>query len=431
MACRHTGESGIVLVLQKKNYNNMGILNTLALLVSLTALFSYLNVRYLRLPTTLATLLIALLLSLGLLLLAKLGWPVLQLEAQDFLRSVTFHQDLVHGLLGFLLFAGALHINLSDLSKHRAVIMLLAMVGVLISTLMVAGFSYWILNSLGLRIAFLYCLLFGALISATDPLAVLSILKGTGINKLLQDKVAGESLFGGAVGVVVFLVLLSLLKGGVSATPAGIAALLLQKAAGGALLGLLGGFSLCWLLRTVNHYQVEVLLTVALVMGGYALATLLQTSGLITVVVAGLVLGSQGRGLALPATSREHLVQFWGLLGEVLMVLLLVLIGLEMGALNLRVEYALAALAIIPMVLLARFGGIAIPLAALRRYRRFGPNVVEVLTWGGLRGGVAIALALSLPLGVERDVLLAVTYAVVVSSILVQGLTLKYVVAGN
>jgi len=409
----------------------MGILNTIALLLTLAALFSYLNERFLRLPTTIGIMLISLLLSVSLLLIGKLGWPSLQVEAQQFLRGIDFHQTLMHGMLSFLLFAGALHINLNDLAKQKGVIITLATFGILLSTVIVGSLSYWLLNSLGLNISFLYCLLFGALISPTDPIAVLSILKRAGVSKTLEVKVVGESLFNDGVGVVVFLLLLGLATGDSSATPTGIGLLFIQEAVGGILFGMLCGLAVYWLLKSVNQYQVEVLLTLALVMGGYALATAIHVSGPIAVVVAGLFIGNQGRVFAMSDETRGHLDQFWELIDEILNAVLFVLIGLEVLVLSLEMEYLLAALGIIPMVLLARYTSVALPLSVLKKFRRFSPNAVEVLTWGGLRGGISVALALSLPMGSERDVILTITYAVVISSILVQGLTMKHVVSGN
>ena len=409
----------------------MGILNTIALLLTLAALFSYLNERFLRLPTTIGIMLISLFLSVSLLLIGKLGWPSLQVEAQHFLRGIDFHQTLMHGMLSFLLFAGALHINLNDLAKQKGVIITLATFGILLSTVIVGSLSYWLLNSLGLNISFLYCLLFGALISPTDPIAVLSILKRAGVSKTLEVKVAGESLFNDGVGVVVFLVLLGLVTGDSSATPAGIGLLFIQEAVGGILFGMLCGLAVYWLLKSVNQYQVEVLLTLALVMGGYALATAIHVSGPIAVVVAGLFIGNQGRVFAMSDETRGHLDKFWELIDEILNAVLFVLIGLEVLVLSLEMEYLLAALGIIPMVLLARYTSVSLPLSVLKKFRRFSPNAVEVLTWGGLRGGISVALALSLPMGSERDVILTITYAVVISSIVVQGLTMKHVVSGN
>jgi CPA1 family monovalent cation:H+ antiporter len=409
----------------------MGILNTIALLLTLAALFSYLNERFLRLPTTIGIMLISLLLSIGLLLIGKWGWPALHQQAEHFLRGIDFHRALMHGMLSFLLFAGALHINLAELARQKSAVIALASFGILISTFLIGGLSYWLLNALGLNISFLYCLLFGALISPTDPIAVLAILKSSGVNKSLEVKVAGESLFNDGVGVVVFLVLLGLATGESSATPGGILLLFLQEAIGGVLFGLISGLVVYWLLKSVNQYQVEVLLTVALVMGGYALATAIHVSGPIAVVVAGLFIGNQGRVFAMSDKTRAHLDQFWELVDEILNATLFVLIGLEVLVLSLHKEYLLAAMGVIPMVLLARYVSVSIPISILKNFRRFSPNATEVLTWGGLRGGISVALALSLPMGAERDLILTITYAVVISSILIQGLTIKRVVSGG
>ena len=409
----------------------MGVLDTIALLLTLAALFSYLNERFLHLPTTIGIMLISLVLSFAMLVAGKLGLPVLQVEARHFLQGIDFHHALMQGMLSFLLFAGALHVNLNDLAKQKGIVIVLATIGVLVSTLIVGSLSYWLLNALGLKISFLYCLLFGALISPTDPIAVLAIMKNIGVKKSLQVTVAGESLFNDGVGVVLFLVLLKLASGGAATTPSGIALLFIQEVAGGLVFGMLSGLAVCWLLKTVNQYQVEILLTLALVMGGYALAMSLHVSAPIAVVVAGLVIGNHGRVFAMSDETRVHLDQFWELVDEVLNAVLFLLIGIEVLVLSLRQEYLLAALGIIPMVLLARYISVSLPMMMMQKIRRSSPNVIEVLTWGGLRGGISVALALSLPEGPERDVILTVTYAVVISSILIQGLTIKQVVAGN
>ena len=407
----------------------MDILNTAALLITLAALFSYFNYRFLKIPTTIGIMLIALLLSLTLLLVQYLGWSDLEQRAEAIVRSIDFHETLMQGMLSFLLFAGALHVNLEDLAKQKWFILLLATFGVVFSTFMIGSLSWVILNGLGLQIAYIYCLLFGALISPTDPIAVMGILKTVGVAKSLEIKIAGESLFNDGVGVVVFLVLLGIATGTHIPTPASVGTLLLQEAVGGALFGLVIGLLAFYMLRSVNNYQVEVLITLAVVMGGYALASAWHISGPIAMVVSGLVIGNHGRLFAMSDKTREHLDTFWELLDEILNAVLFVLIGLEVLLLTFKAEFFLAAIVIIPLVLFARFLSVGIPVTLLRRFRSFSPRVVEIMTWGGLRGGISVALALSLPLGEEREVILAITYAVVVFSIVVQGLTIKPLVA--
>ncbi len=402
----------------------MEVLNTIAILLTLSAVFSYLNYRFIKLPTAIGIMLISLVLSLLLLVSGKLGFFDVSNKAGKLIASIDFHTALINGMLSFLLFAGALHINLNELSKQKWVILILATVGVISSTFMIGGISWVILNALELNVSFIYCLLFGALISPTDPIAVLGILKTVGVPKSLEIKISGESLFNDGVAVVVFLVLLGIATGAGEATVSSIGLLFLQEAIGGAVYGLIIGGLCFYMLRSVNNYQVEVLLTLALVMGGYAFATAIHVSGPIAMVVAGLLIGNQGRLLAMSDSTREHLDSFWELIDEILNAVLFLLIGLEVLILVYHTEYFLAALAIIPVVLLSRFISVGVPIEMMKKFREFSPGVTRLMTWGGLRGGISVALALSLPRGMEREVILAITYAIVIFSILVQGLTL-------
>lgn len=409
----------------------MDIFDTAAVLITLAALFSYVNYRFLRIPTTIGIMIISLVLSLGLLLLHALGWTELEQQAERLIGGIDFHETLMEGMLSFLLFAGALHVNLDDLRQQKWVVLSLATGGVVLSTFLVGGLAWLIFNGLGIEMPWLYCLLFGALISPTDPIAVMGILKTAGAAKSLEIKIAGESLFNDGIGVVVFLVILGLIQGSSEPTVQGIGLLLLQEAGGGIAFGLLIGLAAFFLLRSIDNYQVEVLLTLALVMGGYAAASAMHVSGPIAMVVAGLVIGNHGRVLAMSDTTREHLDDFWELMDEILNAVLFVLIGLEILLLSFRGEYLLAVFAVIPAVLLARYVSVGLPVLLMRRFRRFSPRVVEILTWGGLRGGISVALALSVPPSPERDAILTVTYAVVVFSIIVQGLTIGNLVRAS
>jgi CPA1 family monovalent cation:H+ antiporter len=400
----------------------MALLDIIALLLSLAAVFSYLNHRYVRLPTTIGLMLIALLASLAIIGLSQLGLAFPEVWASNILERIDFNETLLHGMLSFLLFAGALHVNLEDLAKQKWVIATLASVGVLSSTFIIGGLSWWLFALLGLDIAFIYCLLFGALISPTDPIAVLGILKTVGAPKSLETKITGESLFNDGVGVVIFLVLLGIAASG-EVSAGEVALLFVEEALGGALFGLLIGWIAYRMLASVDNYQVEILITLALVMGGYSLAGALHLSGPIAIVIAGLLIGNHGRVMAMSDHTREHLDTFWELVDEILNAVLFVLIGLEVLALHFQPNYLLAAIALIPMVLLARLISVGVPITLMRRLREFTPHAIKALTWGGLRGGISVALALSLPPGPERDAILAVTYVVVVFSILAQGLT--------
>jgi CPA1 family monovalent cation:H+ antiporter len=402
----------------------MDLFTILAVLITLTALFSYLNRRYIGLPITIGVMLIAMVLSILLTLLGPFGLR-LDESAQRLLGSIDFNKTLLHGMLSFLLFAGALHININDLAAWKWSIGSLAVVGTVISTFIVGTLTWWLLGWLGVELSYLYCLLFGALISPTDPIAVLGILKTAGVPKSLEIKITGESLFNDGVGVVLFLIILEMAAGGREMTAAHVAELFVQEAIGGIIFGMGIGYAAYRMLKSVDDYQVEVLITLALVSGGYALADRLHLSGPIAIVVAGLLIGNHGRHLAMSQRTREHLDLFWELVDGILNAVLFVLIGLEVLVLSFTTAYLAASLLMILVVLVARFVSVLIPVTALRPFRPFASGTVRIMTWGGLRGGISIALALSLPPGAERGVIVAITYVIVAFSILVQGLTIS------
>ena len=405
----------------------MRLFDIIAILISLSAIFSWLNFRFLKMPTVIGLMLIALLLSLFLLLPLPIG-DGLEDDARAMLDSIDFNETVMHGMLSFLLFAGALHVKFSDLASQKWVIGLLATFGVLCSTVLVGLGSYLLFWLLGLDIPLIYCLLFGALIAPTDPIAVLGILKSAGAPKSLETKITGESLFNDGVAVVTFLVLIEIALGGEQVTITSVLELFMHEAIGGLLFGLASGGLAYLLLRHVDNYQVEVLVTLALASGAYALAEHFQISAPITVVIAGLLIGNKGRKGAMSDNTRQHLDTFWELMDEGLNAILFVLIGLEVLVLTFNGQYLMAGLLAIPLVLVARAVSVGIPIAMMRRFRSSSPAVVTILTWGGLRGGISVALALSLPDGEIRDLVVTVTYIVVVFSILVQGLTLAPVI---
>ena len=405
----------------------MSVFQVIAVLLTLTALFSYLNYRFIRLPTTIGVMLIALIASLALIALQHFGFSIGPMAGRV-LQSVDFGQTLLQGMLSFLLFAGALHINLNDLAKQKWVITILAVVGVLISTFVFGTAIYFVLAWLSLKLSYVWCLLFGALISPTDPIAVLGILKSARVPKSLEIQIAGESLFNDGIGVVVFLVLYEIAVRGDQPSFTHISTVFLEEAVGGAVVGLLLGWITYRLLKAVDQYQVEVLLTLALVAGGYALASAMHTSGPIAIVCAGVLIGNHGRRFAMSDTTREHLDTFWELVDEILNALLFVLIGLEVLVLTFTRDLLFAGLLAIPAILFARWVSVGAPVLAMSRWQKFAPGTVTIMTWGGLRGGISVALALSLPVGSERELVLAMTYVLVVFSILVQGLTIKQVV---
>ena len=405
----------------------MKLFDILAILVTFSALFSYLNHRFLRFPRSVGLMLIAIVLSL---LVTMLGWLGLGIDeaTRSLVASIDFNRALMGGMLSFLLFAGALHVNLGDLAANKWTIGLLASVGVLASTLLVGTLSWWILHAVGPQIPLLYCLLFGALISPTDPVAVLSILKSSGTPRSLQAKISGESLFNDGVGVVFFSVLLEIAIQDSPVEVEDVLELMAREVLGGLLLGLATGYLAYRMLKSIDSYQVEVLVTLALVTGGYSLAMKLHTSGPLCVVVAGLMIGNRGRLLAMSETSREHLDNFWELVDEILNGVLFILIGLEVLILSFTTRYLFLALLIIPVVIGARFVTVGVPVTLMRFFRDFSPGAVRIITWGGLRGGISVALALSLPAGPERALILPVTYCVVVFSIVVQGLSIGWLV---
>ncbi len=409
----------------------MELLDLAALLLSLAAIFSYINFRFIKLPTTIGIMLIAMLISVCLVAFGFFGFEGVHNKATAVLESIDFNKALMHGMLSFLLFAGALHVNLEDLAKHKWIIMILSTFGVVVTTFMVGGISWIVFWSVGIKLPFIYCLLFGGVIAPTDPIAVIGILKKAGVPKSLETKITGESLFNDGIAVVVFLVIMEIATGGHDVTARHIMLLFLEEAVGGMLFGLAIGWSAYWMLKSVDNYQVEVLLTIALVMGGYAFAHAIHVSGPIAMVVAGILIGNKGRIMAMSEKTREHLDSFWELMDEILNAVLFLLIGLELLVLTINVKYLVAGIVMIPVVLLVRFISVGLPVTFMRRLMDFSPNAVKIMTWGGLRGGISVALALSIPSGPERETLLTVTYIIVVFSILVQGLTLERLVASK
>ncbi len=403
----------------------MELFDLLSLILVVAALTAWVNCRFLGLPTTIGVMVLALVASgLGVLVAP----PALREATRDLLERLDFARALLDVLLAFLLFAGALHVKIERLYRHKWIIGGLATVGILVSTFLVGGLIHLALPLLGLEASWIECLLFGALISPTDPIAVLAILKGAGAPKSLETKIAGESLFNDGIGVVVFLVVTGLAAGGIGdhgvLDGAGIATLFLREVIGSLVLGLVAGRICVELMRQVDQYQVEVMLTLALCAGLYSLALALHSSGPLAVVAAGLMIGNQGKRLAMSAVTIERLDLFWELVDEILNVVLFVFIGMEVLILPLGWSPVLAGLVAVPLVLVARFLAVGGAVSLLRSRRPFTPHTVKILTWGGLRGGISVALALSVPADLPaRDLIVTMTYVVVVFSIVVQGLT--------
>jgi CPA1 family monovalent cation:H+ antiporter len=405
------------------------MLEIVATCIVLTAMLAYLNYRLVGLPTPIGVMAAAMLASLALIALDSLGIAHgVRVYAERLLRSIDFSHVLMQGMLSLLLFAGALHVDLSELRTYRWQVGVLAVVATVLSTVLVGVGSWFVLSWVGVDVSLSYCLLFGALISPTDPIAVMGILKSAGAPRNLELVIAGESLFNDGVGVVIFSLLLELVSGSYAPTWTQGLHLLAQEAGGGLLFGFVLGYVTFRLLKSVDSYQVEVLLTLATVMGGYALADRLHVSGPLAMVVVGLIIGNGGRVLAMSDTTRRYMDMFWELIDEILNAVLFVLIGLEVLLVPFSPHTLLAAALALGVTLWARAVTVGLPVALLPRAFRLPKGSGWVLWWGGLRGGISVALALSLPAGPQRDLILALTYCIVAFSILGQGLTIGRIV---
>jgi CPA1 family monovalent cation:H+ antiporter len=406
-----------------------------ALLLGLSAAFGFLNHKFLKLPHTIGLVIIALVAS-GVIVAADLLFPQIGISAavNKTLIQINFDDTLLKGMLSFLLFAGAVHVDLDELAQRKWAIGLMASLGVIASTFMIGGAMWVILKMVGTPVSFIWALVFGSLITPTDPVAVLGLLKTIKIPPLLKAKIAGESLFNDGVGVVVFTIMLAFAMSGDSQSAHGamsvweIIKLFVLEAGGGIILGVVGGLIAFWVMREIDEHNIEVLITLALVMIIYAIGIRLHLSGPIAVVIAGLFIGNHGAKFAMSSNTRKHVFQFWELLDEILNSVLFLLVGLEVIVIGADLLHIPIALAAIPVALLARFISVAIPINLLSIREKFEPGSISILTWGGLRGGISVALALSLPDVPEKPGILAATYAVVVFSIIVQGLTMKRLV---
>ena len=406
----------------------MSIFTIGAILVGLSALFGYINHRLLHLPHTIGLVVIALAASLSV-----IGFDLVEpsfhigQSVTDLLRQIDFNETLMHGMLSFMLFAGALHADFSALKARGLAIGVMAGLGTMISTFVVGTLMWFLMGLLGVDLPFIWALVFGALISPTDPVAVLSLFKIVEVPDTLKAKMAGESLFNDGVGVVVFsvIVAIALAGGGGGMGAVEIAELFVTEAVGGAVLGFVAGYIGYRAMYRIDEASLEVLITLALVMVTYALALALHMSGPIAMVVAGLFIGNRGVKYAMSDKTRDDVLTFWTLIDEILNSVLFLLIGLEVLVVAESVYPLAAALIAIPVTLFARSLSVSIPITILSRWETFTKGAVPVLIWGGLRGGIAVALALSLPDNEYKPTILSITYGVVLFSIIVQGLTVK------
>ena len=408
------------------------VFNLVALLVTLAALFGYMNHRWLRLPHTIGLVVIAVAVSMVIMALDAV-FPPLGVEGvvHRVLTNIDFEETLMKGFLSFLLFSGALHVDLDALIRRRWVIATLATVGIVLSTFVVTICMFYGFRLVGFEVPLTYCLVFGALISPTDPVAVMGILKHVNVSQSLEAKIAGESLFNDGVGVVLYTVVVAFAFGvgdqGEMTLARGFE-LFAVEVIGGVGFGLLVGYLVYQAMKTIDDYKLEVLMTLSLVMATYALAVQMHVSGPLAVVVAGLFIGNHGKRFAMNFETRDHIEKFWLLVDEILNSILFLAIGFEVLAVHITGQMFGAAILAVPVVLLARWVGVAGPITLLGLRQEFSRGAISVLTWGGLRGGISIALALALPPSSIKSLLLATTYGVVLFSIIVQGLTIERVV---
>lgn len=404
-------------------------INAIYLLLLLAVGITYVNHRYIRMQPTIAIMVSSLILSFIIIILGNLGFVEFQENITKSMRDIKFNELLMNGLLGLLLFAGALSVDINKLKDYKWEILTLSCLSTIASTFLIGIFLYYLLPFFQVPLGFSYCLLFGALISPTDPIATLNICREVRAPRTIRACVSGESLFNDGVGIVLFVTILGVITGESTPTAGSVVLLFLQEAAGGIVYGILMGLIGYKLIKPLDDHKIEILITVAIATGGYTIAQLLPVSGPISVVVAGLFIGNQGQSFTVKESCRDHLFTFWEVMDELLNALLFILIGFEFITVPNQGDLVLPSILAVVAVIGIRFITVGIPLSLFKLWRRYAPHMIKVMVWGGIRGGLAVALALSLPLSWERNVLLVMTYAVVTFSIIVQGTTVKQVIA--
>lgn len=410
----------------------MELYYSFSMIIVIATLFAYINKLFFKLPSTIGIMVIAMIVSIFLVFVVGRVWGDPLNDLATLFRSIDFTDVLMNGMLGFLLFAGAIHINLSDLKEQKAPVMVFSTLSVIISAFVVGLALYYLLNWLlpmfdqHLEIPYIYCLLFGALISPTDPIAVLSILKEAKVSKSLETKVAGESLFNDGVAVVIFAVILQVAQGGdVDLTFTHISWLFIKEAIGGLIVGIGLGLLGSQMIKRAADYKISVLITLSIVMGGAMISHLMHISGPLMMVAAGLIVGeSKRKRIETEEITNNNLGTFWELIDEVMNAILFLFIGFELILIPDLEQYWLMGLTCIAVVLFARYVSIKVPTVVIPFKEKFSSATIKILVWGGLRGGVSIALALSIPEGPYKQIIIAGTYFVVVFSIIVQGLSI-------
>jgi len=407
----------------------MTLYDIFTIIITITVAIAYINHRFIKMQPTIAMMFAALLISLAVIILSSFfGLRGFETQIQGLLARLDFHSLLLNGMLSFLLFAGSLTVDLNDFLSQKWEIATLASVGTIVSTILIALLMYYFLIVVSLPLPFIYCLFFGALISPTDPIAVLAMCKEVNAPRKLSVSIAGESLFNDGVGIVIFVSLYQLAFGGHPITFSSLILLFSREAIGGMAYGILLGLFCYWLMKPINDYKIQVLITLAITTGGYLLARSIDVSGPLAMVVAGIFLGNTGKRFKMSKKMSEHLFTFWELIDEIMNALLFLLIGFELLLIPFDHQHIVAGLVAIPVVLLVRFLVVGVPISVFKIWRNYSPHVIKIMSWGGLRGGLAVALALSLPKSSERGLIVAMTYAVVLFSLLIQGTTIKALV---
>lgn len=401
----------------------MELFDLLSILIVLSAGFAYINFRFFKLPSSIGLMLSSLIFSLLILIVGNF-YPSFTDGVEIMLGRINFSELLLGAMLSFMLFAGAIHIKYEDLKSEKISILLFSTISVILSTFIIGFAAFYLLKIFNIHVEFIHALLFGAVISPTDPIAVLSILKSAGVSKSLETKIAGESLFNDGVAVVVFLTILKLAQPGAEIEVSGVLLLFGQEAIGGILLGIVLGILAYKLMSHIDNYQVEVLITLAIVMGGYALAMNIHVSGPLAMVVAGIITGNSGKKYGMSDITAEYVDRFWELIDEIFNAILFVLIGLELLIIHINPTILLISIILILISVITRYISIWIPSLAINLREKITQRTLLILTWGGLRGGISVALALSILPEYNKEIWVTITYVIVCFSIMVQGLTI-------
>ncbi len=402
----------------------MEIFILFSVVITLVAFFSYINVRLFKLPSGIILMVMGILVSITLIIVGKIS-PVFTEDIKKQISLINFSEFLLGILLSFLLFAGSLHVKYDLLKKSGKSILSFATVGVLLSTVIMGGAVHYLLAFFGIEVPFIACFLFGAVVSPTDPIAVLGILKKANISESIGIKIVGESLFNDGVGVVVFVTIFQIMQQGIeNITVFSVATLFAQEALGGVIIGLCIGYIGYKLMKSIDHFQTEILISLAMVMGGYSLCHAIHVSGPLAMVVAGLFTGNKSSREAMSDKTRDYLEKFWEITDEILNAVLFMLMGLQLAVINFDVKYLFIGLITAIILLVVRYISLWIPTHLFMFKKTLEKKTLVIMTWGGLRGGISIALALSLPVDEYKNIFVTVTFAIVLFSILVQGLTI-------